>query len=308
MSNRVKIKFGQIEFEAEGDSELIERERQQFFNLLPHAIAAVSPVIADSEDNIIMQIPNDQASEIPLLNSYKESKVQSYETLSALLKDKGFNTDLEKIMGVAYYLDQIKGISPFNVKDVEEALSEARQQKPGNINDCINRNITKSFLIAEKEKKDGQKAFRVSSDGIDWVQSYIPSEKSIKKPSTRKKAPKSDILSPYDCITREELNIDKYPPIKRLTDFKEKMIMVMYIFTNENKGEYFTVLDIMSIMTNIFGERATKDQVSGVFKREATWFNKVQDASNKKAYKYKMLNGAIDFATNILTQKTDEQI
>ena len=46
MTNKVRIKMGPIEFEAEGDSELIERERAQFFSLLPQAIVAVSPVVA----------------------------------------------------------------------------------------------------------------------------------------------------------------------------------------------------------------------------------------------------------------------
>ena len=45
MSNKIHIKFGPIEFEAEGDSDLIERERTQFFSVLPQAIMAVSPVV-----------------------------------------------------------------------------------------------------------------------------------------------------------------------------------------------------------------------------------------------------------------------
>ena len=77
----------------------------------------------------------------------------------------------------------------------------------------------------------------------------------------------------------------------------------MYIFTQEKKGEYFSVDEIMSIMTNIFGEKATKDQVAGVFKREPDWFNKVPDETNKKAMKYKMLNKADDFVLEILNQK-----
>lgn len=59
----------------------------------------------------------------------------------------------------------------------------------------------------------------------------------------------------------------------------------------------------MYIMTNIFGEKASKDQVSGVFKREIDWFNKVPDEKNKKAVKYKMLNNAFDFVNVILTKE-----
>jgi len=45
MSNKIHIKFGPIEFEAEGDGDLIERERAQFFSVLPQAIMAVSPMV-----------------------------------------------------------------------------------------------------------------------------------------------------------------------------------------------------------------------------------------------------------------------
>lgn len=42
MENRVKFKIGEIEFEAEGSAEVIERERNVFMNaLLPAAVDAI---------------------------------------------------------------------------------------------------------------------------------------------------------------------------------------------------------------------------------------------------------------------------
>ncbi|HZK26905.1 MAG TPA: hypothetical protein VFD00_05110 [Thermoclostridium sp.] len=50
--------------------------------------------------------------------------------------------------------------------------------------------------------------------------------------------------------------------MKKLKDFKEKMMMILYIITNEGKGEWFTVADVLCLVTDIFGEAATKDQVN----------------------------------------------
>ena len=42
MNNKVKFKIGEIEFEAEGSSEVVERERNVFLNsLLPAAVDAI---------------------------------------------------------------------------------------------------------------------------------------------------------------------------------------------------------------------------------------------------------------------------
>lgn len=60
----------------------------------------------------------------------------------------------------------------------------------------------------------------------------------------------------------DELNLDKYLKVKKLKDFKEKMMMILYIITNEGKGEWFTVADVLCLVTDIFGEAATKDQVN----------------------------------------------
>jgi len=76
------------------------------------------------------------------------------------------------------------------------------------------------------------------------------------------------------------------------------MILLMYIMTEEEKGEWFSTSDILFVMTDLFGEPATKDQVNGVFNREKIWFK-----SEKKdgEIKRKLLSPAKEHAKGLIT-------
>ena len=67
---------------------------------------------------------------------------------------------------------------------------------------------------------------------------------------------------------KNSLNLKNYPEVKSLKDFKEKMMTILYIITNEKAGEWFTTTDVLCLMTDIFGEAAIKDQVNGDFGEE----------------------------------------
>lgn len=302
MENRVRIKFGEIEFEAQGDIDMIEREREQFFSLLPQAVNTVSQVLPVQQDPTIMQLDMDQSGIFDANDVIEDNEIMKYESLTSLLREKKFANSVELVMGVAYYIDQVKKISPFNTKDIEEELALAREQKPTNINQNINLNIGKSFIIEAKEKKDNKKAFKVSNNGIAWVEDYEPGKKKNNSNIKRKVSTKTVYESKYKSVTREDLNLDNYPEIKKLKTFKEKMMLVMYIFAKENKGEYFTINDIIYVMINIFGEKVTIEQPKGVLRREVMWFNKIKDEENKKSFKYKMLNKGEAFVENILSE------
>ena len=74
----------------------------------------------------------------------------------------------------------------------------------------------------------------------------------------------------------------------------------MYIVTNENKGEWFTVDDIIYLLINVFEVPADTDKVNGVFKRNKSMFSSEKDEKNKKALRHKMLSGAKDFAKALI--------
>ena len=78
--------------------------------------------------------------------------------------------------------------------------------------------------------------------------------------------------------------------------------MAMYVVTNEGKGEWFTVDDVIHLLVNIFEISINTKKVSGVFDRNRSMFATEQDTNNKKAYRRKLLSGAKDFAKELIKQ------
>lgn len=95
------------------------------------------------------------------------------------------------------------------------------------------------------------------------------------------------------------MNLAQYPEVKSLKDFKEKMMLILYIITNEGKGEWFTTADILCLMTDIFGESATNKQVEGVFKREKRWFKCENIEGSNKFVHRKLLNEGKSYAQSL---------
>ena len=126
-----------------------------------------------------------------------------------------------------------------------------------------------------------------------------PKEVKEKKTTSKLRKPSPKLKSTYADINCDELNLDKYPEIKSLKYFKEKMMIILYIITNEGKGEWFTTFDVLCLLTDVFGEAATKDQVNGVFKREKLWFKSENIEGNGKEVKRKLLNQGINFAKSL---------
>ena len=95
------------------------------------------------------------------------------------------------------------------------------------------------------------------------------------------------------------MNLEQYPEVKSLKDFKEKMMLILYIITNEGKGEWFTMTDVLFLMTDIFGEAATNKQVDGVFRRERRWFKTENIDGNNKLVHRKLLNEGKTYAQSL---------
>ncbi len=302
MSNKIHIKFGPIEFEAEGDSDLIERERTQFFNVLPQAIMAVSPVVPatapslETEDVYLQSVG--MPENVPAL--VDSNSMNKYESLAEFLRDKKFSTGVEAVMGVAYYLEYIEGVGVFTSRDVETALDDARQEKPGNISQMIVQNIKKGYLRELKEKKDGLKAYCVLEKGKNWCEEYIPHTVDNKKKSTRTKGQKVNADSALASIPLDELNLDKYCDVSQLTKFSDQMLVVMLMYTREKGIEYFSFNDIVSIFKNKFRIPATDRKVRYAFDNGGTMFDKKVE---KKVAYHKLMSGGIREAERIIAQQ-----
>lgn len=303
MTNKVRIKMGPIEFEAEGDSELIERERAQFFSLLPQAIVAVSPVVASP------LLPA-EATETEMFHSESKHTLltgetpHEYTSIASFLNGKKFSNDVELVMGVGYYIECIEKNGSFTSKDVENKLTEARKAKPGNISLALSQNIKKGYLRECKDKKDNLKAYSVLGEGIEWCESYIVSVTDTKKKAVRTKSgaiPESPLLA----FSLDELNLDNYCDITKISKFNEQMIVTMYVYTKEKDIEYFSFKDIVAVFKTKFKLPATDRKVRYVFDNGGIMFDKKVD---KKVVYHKLMNSGIKEAERIISQQKAENL
>lgn len=306
---RVKFEIGEIKFEAEGSAELVERERSIFNNtLLPAAIdAIVRTRSVAQQSSAYMETPASQQP--PILASTNELLPEavgletevdlSRATLVSFIKKYGSLTEPDFVLFSAYF-DELKNkTSYFTKDDAERYYDEARKAKPQNISMCLNRLAQKGLIIdATDVEQKSPKPYRVSSEGIEYIRNYSPKNANEKKATSSKKSRKchSKEKSVYADINCDELNLTSYPSVKELKDFKEKMLLVLYIVTKEQKGEWFTTDDVLCLLTDIFGEAATKDQVNGVFSREKLWFKTKKEDNRTKR---KLLNQGISFAESL---------
>ncbi|WP_088186827.1 hypothetical protein [Desulfosporosinus sp. FKA] len=306
MSNRVRIKLGPIEFEVEGDSDLIERERAQFFSLLPQAITAVSPVVSNSSQMLEAAKDIIEISDPPSLpTSELHDNPHSYDSIVAFLKEKSFSSDLERVLGVTYYIDQLEGVSPFTSRDIEAKFTDARLTKPSNISHAINKNIAKGFLCESKEKKEGLKSFYLSLAGIEWCQNYTPSETSTPKKIPKSRRLKTNTESFLINIPLEDLHLDNYCDVPSLKNLDEQILVVMFMYTKEKDVEYFSFEDIVSILKTKFKVSATSRQVQYFFEKGGTKFDKKTE--KKRAY-HKLMSIGIKEAEKIISQQKESTI
>ena len=308
MSNKLHIKMGPIEFEIEGESDLIEREREQFFKLLPQAILAVSPVVPESQ-HIYEQQENGQDSlllpEVEPNPAESLPQTKKYETLAEFLRERKFVTDVQVAMGVAYYLQYNENLDSFTSKDIEKALDNERQNKPGNISQMLIQNIRKGYLRELKEKKAGRKAYCVLEKGKNWCENYVHSVPDNKKKPSKSRGQKPTVESSLLSISVDELNIDNYCDITQLTKFNEQMLVVMLMYTKEKGVEYFSFNDIVSIFKTKFKIPATDRKVRYAFDSGGTMFDKKVD---KKIVYHKLMSSGIREAERIVReQKADKE-
>ncbi len=156
---KLKIKIGNIEFEADGNEEEVRRERTAMTEFLEHLATVNSDMI----------LPPD------MLQSNNEEIVQqsipmhaTYQSFNEFLQSISVKNDTSTVMAAAYFLYKYHEKDCFTSKDIEELLTESHIKRPGNISQAIAQNIKKG-LIAQNKKGDSQlKIYQVLTTAEDW--------------------------------------------------------------------------------------------------------------------------------------------
>ena len=311
---RIKFEIGEIKFEAEGAADLVEKERSFFTeNLLPSAIDTIvrtrNTLPNVDVDSITQAMPVIDDSENPALLSDNVTVANadfdwSRMSLASFAKSKGAIRHYDFIICAAYFNAKKNHIEEFSSSSLKELYSDAKKPEPNNMSMSLSE-LVKKGLIMENPRKKGitPKEYILTIDGETAVENMRPKEASSRTSQhrARKSRPKEE--SKYSGLNCDELNLSNYPEIKNLNNFKEKMLLAMYVVTNESKGEWFTVEDILCVLTDVLGESATRKQVEGVFTREKRWFKTDRVDEGSKIIRRKLLNEGKDFARSLQNKR-----
>jgi hypothetical protein len=85
------------------------------------------------------------------------------------LMTKPAKSELQKVVALAHYLEHHEGLESFNVADLETVFRSAREKPPKNMNDAVNKNVSRGFLMEAREKKSSKKAWQLTSTGERFV-------------------------------------------------------------------------------------------------------------------------------------------
>lgn len=97
-------------------------------------------------------------------------------SLREFMNSKALTSEVQKTLAIAYHLETHEDAASFNAQDIKRGYSLAKEPSPKNINDTINKNIQKGYLMDADEKKEGNKAWTLTNSGIEFVVNTLVSK------------------------------------------------------------------------------------------------------------------------------------
>jgi hypothetical protein len=92
------------------------------------------------------------------------------QSAKEFLLGKSIKSETQKVLALGYFLEREEGLTSFNVPDLGTAFRAAREKLPANMNDIVNKNIARGFMMQAEEKKDSKKAWYLTSTGERFVE------------------------------------------------------------------------------------------------------------------------------------------
>lgn len=102
-------------------------------------------------------------------NHPKQRPIKKVSAKEFLLS-KNLSSAVKKTLALAYYLENIEQINPFNINDLADVFQVAKEKAPTNLHDMINKNIAKGYLMSVKELKNTKKAWTLTGTGERFIE------------------------------------------------------------------------------------------------------------------------------------------
>jgi len=128
------------------------------------------------EIKAVLEQHKKRISDLEIQKASKPKKMQREFSVKEFILEKRPGNDVEKTLVVAYYCENYKNVSPFNLNDIEALFRKAKEFVPDNLNDKVNKNIVKGYMEEAEDKKDSKKAWTLTDTGERFVENDLKRE------------------------------------------------------------------------------------------------------------------------------------
>jgi len=298
---KLRLKYGEVELEIESDSTTVAREREEFQKTLVSAIEVLSRKMLFQQPlpkTVEIIEPKSSEEQTKLIPCIDENSQKLYTSFNKLTKEKRFSTDVDRVIGAAYFLLKSFDKQEFTRDDILEQFKNAKLKTPSNISMCLTKNVEKAYIQQVGTAEKGMQIYSLLDDGITYCESYEPKEKATKTKKSNKIS-KSKPLKDYPSllITIDNLHTEKYCDITKLKSFPEQLWVLMYMYTKETEYQIFEKQELQRIMKEKFRLPASDTQLRDFFRRagvnaDVTKVDGIQ--------KIKLLQGGMQKAEHII--------
>lgn len=98
----------------------------------------------------------------------KTSHPTKPKSIREFINEKLPLTANDRALTIGYYLETIREQGSFSADDIKRAFKEAKIAPPANVNDVINKNVGKGYMM-DSDDRVGKKAWTLTATGEDIV-------------------------------------------------------------------------------------------------------------------------------------------
>ena len=106
----------------------------------------------------------------------KPDSISKKISIKEFVLTKNVTDDQRRTLTIGYFLEKYGGSISFNITDIKKGFRDAKIKPPQNINDKVNKNIAKGYMMEADEEKDNKKAWVLTGTGEKIIESNFSEE------------------------------------------------------------------------------------------------------------------------------------
>jgi predicted metal-dependent hydrolase len=150
----MRVRVGDAEIEITGPPQFAKAEINEFLKR--------SPSVGEPTKNIPPAPPSP-----PTLKAKSPAE---------FFKMSNPKTDVDRTLAAAYFLEKYRNAQDASAAEIRDVIKEAKRPPPTNINDSVNGNIRKGFIMMAGDREN-KMVFVLTSDGEAAVEQMVANSK-----------------------------------------------------------------------------------------------------------------------------------